>query len=74
MFRAAVKPSLAAAGNAFCAFAILLRAESQWFAGPRQTPLGACAEPMRFTPRHMTSRAHLEIARDRRGRLESNVC
>ena len=51
MFRAAVKPSLAAAGNAFCAFAILLRAESQWFAGPWQTPLGACAEPMRFTPR-----------------------
>src|ERR1700730_11553940 len=34
-----------AAGNTFCAIAILQRAESRWFAFPWQTPLVACDEP-----------------------------
>jgi len=59
MFRAGMNPSMGPAGNAFCAFAILRRAESRGFANPWQTPLGACAEPMRFTPRPMNSRDHL---------------
>ena len=45
MARAAVDPSMDAAGEPFCAFAILRRAESRWFAGPWQTPLVACDEP-----------------------------
>jgi hypothetical protein len=40
-----------AAGKPFCAFAILRRTESQWFADPWQTPLVACDEPVFFTPR-----------------------
>jgi len=35
-----------AAGKPFCAFAILRRTESQWFADPWQTPLVACDEPV----------------------------
>jgi hypothetical protein len=50
---------LEAAGNAFCAFAILRRPESRWFADPWQTPLVACDQPLRFTPRPMTLRVYL---------------
>ena len=45
MPRDAVDPSMEAAGKTFCAFAILRRAESRWFAFPYQTPLVACDEP-----------------------------
>ncbi len=53
-FDACVSP-LEAAGEHFCAFAFLRRAESRWFANPWQTPLGACAEPLVRTLRSMTS-------------------
>jgi hypothetical protein len=50
MFRAAVNPSLEAADKTFCAFAVLRRAESRWFADPWQTPLVACDEPWFVRP------------------------
>jgi hypothetical protein len=42
----------------------LRRTESRWFAGPWQTPLVACDEPMLCTPWAMTTRDHLVVPRD----------
>jgi len=49
---ACVRP-LEAAGKPFCAFAVLRRTESRWFADPWQTPLVACDEPLFFTLREI---------------------
>jgi len=50
-----------AADKTFWPLAIVRRPESRWFANPWQTPLVACDEPLVCTPRHMTSRADLEM-------------
>jgi hypothetical protein len=53
-FDACVSP-LEPAGKPFCAFAILRRTESRWFADPWQTPLGVYASPKVCTPRSCVS-------------------
>jgi hypothetical protein len=71
MRRAAVNPSMGAAGKTFRALAILLRAESRWFAF-LANPARRMRLALFFTPRRMTSRPRSQ-RRDNACPLRSNI-